>query len=72
MMIANILDGRPADNDEVKTTLIVANPGLVSQWMSEIEKHCEPEAMGEVLRYHAGSRISSLDTVGTLRKVNIM
>ena len=72
MMIANILDGRPADNDSMKTTLIVTTAGLVSQWMSEIEKHCEPKIMGEVVRYHAGARISSLDTVETLSRANIM
>ena len=72
MMIANILDGRPAPKDEIKTTLIVATPPLVTQWMREIELHCEPGMMGEVIRYHAGARLVSNNTVESLKRSNII
>ena len=72
MMIANILDGRPAPKDDIKTTLIVATPPLVTQWMREIELHCEPGMMGEVIRYHAGARLVSNNTVESLKRSNII
>ena len=72
MMIANILDGRPPPKDDIKTTLIVATPSLVTQWMREIEFHCEPGVMGEVMRYHAGARVVSNNTVESLKRSNII
>ena len=72
MMIANILDSRPHDDEPIKTTLVVAPSSLITQWMEMIKKHCEPRAMGEVIRYHAGSRITTTDTVESLRRFNVI
>ena len=72
MMIANILDGRLPPKDEIKTTLIVATLPLVTQWMKEIDFHCEPGMMGEVIRYHAGARVISNNTVESLKRSNII
>ncbi|OAL54395.1 hypothetical protein IQ07DRAFT_558454 [Pyrenochaeta sp. DS3sAY3a] len=40
--LANIVNGRPPkEHKGPKTTLIVAAPALLSQWMSEIERHTD-------------------------------
>ena len=72
MMIANIVDGRPLDSDPIRTTLIVGTPSLLGQWMKESQRHCEPGAMGSIIRYHTGSRLLSNDTVESLKKFNVI
>ncbi|KAF7625013.1 hypothetical protein AFLA_001888 [Aspergillus flavus NRRL3357] len=55
--LANIVDGRPPDpTGPVRTTLIVVPSQLVSHWMEQLQKHCEIDAIGEVLVYRANAR----------------
>ncbi|KAI9694114.1 MAG: hypothetical protein M1822_003385 [Bathelium mastoideum] len=42
MMIANMLANQAPEGAENKTTLIVATPGLITQWMNEIAKFTAP------------------------------
>ncbi|KIW13169.1 hypothetical protein PV08_08356 [Exophiala spinifera] len=71
-MIANILDGKPEEGSAVKTTLIVAPPALINQWMVEMDKHVKPRALGRILRYHNGSRLMSNDVVADLSSYDIV
>jgi SNF2 family DNA or RNA helicase len=56
MMLANIVNGKAAKG-EVKTTLLVASPNLLTQWAREIETHTDCGL--KVLRYGPGTRLSS-------------
>ncbi|KAI1615710.1 SNF2 family N-terminal domain-containing protein [Exophiala viscosa] len=71
-MIANILDGKPAADSPNRTTLIVAPPTLVNQWMEEFVKHIEPEKLGRILCYHAGSRLQSNDVPADLQRYDVI
>ncbi|KIW44355.1 uncharacterized protein PV06_05369 [Exophiala oligosperma] len=71
-MIANILTGKPENGSAVKTTLIVAPPSLVNQWMAEMDKHVKDRALGRILRYHNGSRLMSNDVVADLATYDIV
>ncbi|CAN9196477.1 unnamed protein product [Alternaria sp. RS040] len=61
MMIANMVNGRPAKNDKgPKTTLLVASPALLTQWKSEIELHTDASKVKiKIMRYGAGTRLDS-------------
>ena len=72
MMIANILDGKASDRSPNRTTLIVCPPALTAQWLSEINKHTEPGALGEVIVYRSGTRIMSADPVKTLSSMDVV
>ncbi|KAL2221929.1 hypothetical protein M432DRAFT_201866 [Thermoascus aurantiacus ATCC 26904] len=67
--LANILDGAPADaNDPERTTLIVVPAHLVIH----CARHCEPGALGPVLRYHAKSRITTHDPVNDFQMYGVI
>ncbi|KAE8354396.1 SNF2 family N-terminal domain-containing protein [Aspergillus coremiiformis] len=71
--LANIVDGRLTDPDDpVRTTLIVVPSQLVSHWMNQICKHCEPDAIGEVLVYHASAKYLTLDVPKSIQKHNVV
>ena len=72
MMLANILDGKAEPDNPVKTTLIVATPSLVTQWVEEIEKHCKPGVLGRLLRYHSGAKLHSNDPLGDLKSYDVI
>ncbi|CAO2654805.1 Nn.00g115380.m01.CDS01 [Neocucurbitaria sp. VM-36] len=58
MMLANIVNGRPAKGDQgPKTTLLVASPSLLTQWKNEIEQHTDCKF--KIMRYGAGTRVDS-------------
>ncbi|KAL4802655.1 SNF2 family N-terminal domain-containing protein [Aspergillus unguis] len=71
--LVNILDGRPSDpEDPVKTTLLVVPSHLVQHWMDQMKLHCDPAAIGEVVQYHAGCKVKTLDVVKSLQKFAIV
>ncbi|EXJ93368.1 hypothetical protein A1O1_01760 [Capronia coronata CBS 617.96] len=71
-MIANILDGKPAEDSPFKTTLIVAPPTLLPQWMSEMDRHVKGNSLGRILRYHSGARLISNDILADLSAYDII
>ncbi|BCS11669.1 hypothetical protein ALUC_41009S [Aspergillus luchuensis] len=71
--LANIVDGKPSDpEDPEKTTLIVVPSHLVTHWKTQINRHCDEKAIGDVLIYKASSRLESLNTVGSLAKYDVI
>ncbi|KIX92928.1 uncharacterized protein Z520_11404 [Fonsecaea multimorphosa CBS 102226] len=71
-MIANILDGKADEGSVVKTTLIIAPPTLLNQWMQEMDKHVKGNALGRILRYHSGSRLYSNNIVADLTAYDVI
>lgn len=73
-MLANIIDGRPPENDQgPKTTLIVATPALANQWFEEIKRHCDPKHIGNVIRHHGKNhKFATNDNVATLCSFDIV
>ena len=45
MMIANMIVNKATPGSDCKTTLIVATPGLITQWMNEIAKWVKPDVL---------------------------
>lgn len=73
MMIANMVNGKPLDkNAECKTTLIVASATLISQWASELKKHCEEKTFKGIVKYCAGHRMDSQDAVPFLKSKDVV
>ena len=67
-MVAN-----PAPLGELsRATLIVATPAICGQWAAEIEKHCNAEVLGDVVRYHASSRLTGAGAVKMLQKAGVI
>jgi SNF2 family DNA or RNA helicase len=73
MVLANILNGRPHGRRNPKTTLIIAPRSLLTQWSSELPKHCkgkyldkdDPESRthgyGHVNDHFSGHRLSGTE-----------
>ena len=72
MAICNIIDGSPSAHHKAKATLVVAPSSLLTQWMSEIDKHTEPGRLGRVMLYRSGSRLIVNDIDTELRTEGIV
>jgi SNF2 family DNA or RNA helicase len=67
-----MLDGKPEADNPVKTTLVVAPPALINQWMCEMDKHVKGQSLGRILRYHSGSRLMSNDVTRDLMGYDVI
>lgn len=78
MMLTNITNGRAKPGAKHKATLIVASPALLTQWASEIEKHCvsasdnKQHGIGRVIRHDARGRVNSNDSIAILESADIV
>jgi SNF2 family DNA or RNA helicase len=73
MSLANIVNGQPGKHEDgPRTTLIVATPALVTQWFSEIEKHCDKKHIGSVLKHFGKHKLSTNDAAGDMAKFSIV
>lgn len=59
MTIVAMVANRPCIEGMPKTTLIIATPALVSQWMSELEKHTKDNILPCVVRYSASAKLGT-------------
>jgi SNF2 family DNA or RNA helicase len=63
-MLANIVNGLPPiDFKGVRTTLIVLPPSLITNWLEEIEKHCDPDprylGSAPIIVHHGKTKVRS-------------
>lgn len=78
MTLANIVNGRPPRNSNgPKTTLIVATPALITQWMGEINRHTSQERKNKwiplkVLKWHGSSKPCTNDKLGGIPDYDIV
>ncbi|MCJ1477620.1 hypothetical protein MMC13_006293 [Lambiella insularis] len=72
MLICLMVARRPPEDTLPRTTLIVATPALVTQWEEELGKHAERDATGDIIRYHAGSRIGGPGVLSMLTKAHVV
>ncbi|KAF2121509.1 SNF2 family N-terminal domain-containing protein [Lophiotrema nucula] len=71
MMLANIVNGMPPRSAPVRTTLLVASPGLLTQWMSEIGVHTQ-NGLLRIIKYGTGNRLESNQTYEIFRGHDIV
>lgn len=78
MTLANIVNGRPSRSDPgPKTTLIVATPALITQWMGEINRHTSQERTPswvplKVLKWHGNSKPCTNDQFGGIPDYDVV
>ncbi|KAF2432590.1 hypothetical protein EJ08DRAFT_695349 [Tothia fuscella] len=73
MTLANIVNGRkPKTYMGPKTTLIVATPALITQWLNEIAKHCEPKLKLSVLKHFGKNKLETNDSVAAMMRFDIV
>lgn len=66
-MIATMVANPPKPDAQCKTTLLVATPSLIDQWMDELRKHVEPGIIGSIIKYHAKSKVQGDGAVEVLK-----
>ncbi len=67
-----MIDGKAEAGSPIKTTLIIAPPSLLNQWMQEMDKHVKGSALGRILRYHAGSRLLTNNILSDLMEYDVI
>jgi SNF2 family DNA or RNA helicase len=70
MMLANIVNGRPSQSSNDKTTLLVASQALITQWAREIDLHTNCGFV--VMKYTSGNRIDSNRAADILKSHDII
>ncbi|KAL9089450.1 MAG: hypothetical protein Q9165_005771 [Trypethelium subeluteriae] len=72
MMIANMIANKAPADQRCKTTLIVATPGLVTQWMNEITTFALPDAIPIVVRYSRENQYSGPGASKLLQNADVI
>ena len=71
MMIAAMVANPPEPDAECMTTLVVATPSLIDQWMAEFNKHVEPGVIGPIVKWHGNSKMKGGGALDLLKKANV-
>lgn len=69
-VLANVVNGLGNNDQECKTTLLVASPALLTQWSREIGLHTESKLI--VMRYNSGSRISDSNDIDVFKQFHFV
>lgn len=72
MTIAAMVANRPSAGDCPKTTLIVAMPALVDQWMEEFEKHLKPGVFPGIIKHHALSKVAGSGALHIMQTADVV
>lgn len=72
MTIAAMVANRPSAGDGPKTTLIVAMPALVDQWMDEFAKHLKPGVFPGVIKHHALSKVAGSGALYIMQTADVV
>lgn len=72
MMIACMVGSQAAPTDGIRTTLVVATPPLVSQWMEELKRHCTADVLADVIKYKSSADSDSNNIQRTLELQDVV
>jgi SNF2 family DNA or RNA helicase len=67
-----MIDGKPKPSDELRATLIIVPATLISQWVSEFEKHCQPGMFKEPIVFQGRSVKDGNITLSLLAQQDIV
>ena len=67
-----MIDGKAEAGSHIKTTLVIAPPSLLQQWMDEMDKHVSRNSLGRILRYHSGARLQSNNILADLMSFDVI
>ncbi|KAG7005506.1 DNA replication licensing factor mcm6 [Physcia stellaris] len=70
--IAAMVANRPDSGGGTRCTLIVAAPALVTQWISELEKHVQSDLFPIIIRHSASTRVGGPSTLTVLQQADIV
>ena len=71
-MLANMVDGRPKTRGDLRPTLIIVRPSLISQWEAEIKQHCQSNIFPDVEVYEAKNYAKARDYASILESKDIV
>lgn len=73
LALSCVIDGQAANpNSKARTTLVVAPSALLTQWLSEIEKHAESSRLKHVLLYRSKASLQTRDQVAELSRQDVV